>query len=51
MLLYCLKFRKKTERKTPKVARTKNGRTMLISKYAVCNSKQPKFIRGKEFTY
>ena len=35
MLLYCLKCRKNTESKNPKVARTKNGRIMLLSKYAV----------------
>ena len=32
MLLYCLKCRKNTESKNPKVAETKNGRIMLLSK-------------------
>ena len=34
---YCLKCRKNTESKNLKVVRTKNGRTMLLSKFAVCN--------------
>ena len=33
---YCLKCSKYTESKNPKVARTKNGRTMLLSKSAAC---------------
>ena len=39
MLSYCLKCRKNTECKKPKVARTKNGRIILLSKCAVCDSK------------
>ena len=39
MLSYCLKCRKNTESKNPKVARTKNGRIMLLSKRVVCDSK------------
>ena len=35
MLSYCLKCRKTTESKNPKVAKTKNGRIMLLSKCAV----------------
>ena len=38
MLFYCLKCRKNTENKNQKVARTKNGRIMLLSKFVVCNS-------------
>ena len=48
MLSYCLKYRKNTESKNPKVARTKNGRIMLLSKYAVCDSKKSKFIKQQE---
>ena len=36
---------KNTESKNPKVSRTKNGRIMLLSNYAVCNSKKSKFIK------
>ena len=39
MLSYCLKCKKKnTENIDPKVLKTKNGRTMLSSKCAVCSS-------------
>ena len=48
MLSYCLKCRKNTESKNPKVARTKTGRIMLLSKCAVCNSKKSKFIKQQE---
>ena len=48
MLLYCLKYSKSTECKNPKVARTKNGRIMLLLKCAVCDSKKPKFIKEQE---
>ena len=40
MFSYCLKCRKNTESKNPKVARTKNRRIMLLSKCAVCDSKK-----------
>ena len=36
----CLKCRKNTESKNPKAVRIKNGRIMLLSKCAVCNSKK-----------
>ena len=39
MLSHCLKCRKNTESKNPKVAKTKNGGIMLLSKCAVCDSK------------
>ena len=45
---YCLKCRKNTESKNPKVVRTKNGRIMLLSKCAVCDSKKSKFIKEQE---
>ena len=45
MLLVCLECRKNTESKNPKVFRTKNGRIVLLSKFAVCDSKNSKFIK------
>ena len=48
MLSYCFKCRKNTENTNPRVARTKNGRIMLLSKCAVCDSKKSKFIKQKE---
>ena len=44
MLSYCLKCRSNTESKNPKVVRTENGRVMLLSKCAVCNSKKLEFL-------
>ena len=48
MLLYCLKCRKNTENKNPKVAMTKNGKIMFLSKCAVWDSKKLKFIKEQE---
>ena len=39
MLSYCLKCRKNVVSKNPKIGRSKNGRIMLLSKCAVCDSK------------
>ena len=43
-----MKCRKNTESKNPKVARTRNGRIMLLSKCAVYDSKKSKFIKQQE---
>ena len=48
MLSYCLKCKKNTESKNPKVAKTRNRRIMLLSKCAVCSSKKSKFIKQQE---
>ena len=48
MLSYCLKCRKNKESKNPKVARIKNWRIMLLSKGAVCDGKNSKFIKEQE---
>ena len=42
MLLYCLKYRVNKESKNQKIAATKNGGIMLLSKCAVCDSKKIK---------
>ena len=47
MMSHCSK---NTESKNPKVARTKNGRTMLLSKCAVCDKKKSTFIKEEEAT-
>ena len=44
-MLSCLKCRKNTKSKNPKVVKTKNRRRMLLSKCAVCDSKKSKFIK------
>ena len=48
MLSHCLKCRKNTESKKPKVVMTKNGIIMLLSKRALCESKKLKFIKEEE---
>ena len=48
MLSDCLKCTKNTESKNPKVARTRNGRILLSSKYAVRDSKKSKYIKQQE---
>ena len=48
MLSYCLKHKKNTESKNAYVVKAKNGRIMLLSKCAVCDSKKPKFIKQRK---
>ena len=48
MKSHCLKCRKNTENINPRVSRTSNGRTMLLSKCAICDSKKSRFIRNQE---
>ena len=43
-----MKCRKNAESKNSKNARTKNGKIMLLSKYAVCGSKKSKFMKDQE---
>ena len=40
---YCFKCRKDTENVDPKVSRTSNGKIMILSKCAVCDSKKSRF--------
>ena len=48
MKSYCLKCRKNTENINLKVSKTSNGRTMLLSNCAICNSKNSRFIKNQE---
>ena len=41
-------YRKNTESKNPKVARTKNRRIMILSNCVVCERKKSKFIKRQE---
>ena len=50
MSSYCLKCRKNTKSKNPKLVNTKNRRIMLLSKCAVCDGKKSKFIKCKNLT-
>ena len=45
---YCLKCRKDTENINPRVSKTSNGRTMLLSKCAICASKKSTFFKSQE---
>ena len=48
MKSYCLKCRNDTDNINPKVSKTGNGRTMLLSKCAICGSKKSRFIKNQE---
>ena len=48
MLSYCLKYRKNTESINPKVSKTTNGKTMILSTCAICNCKKSKFIKEQQ---
>ena len=48
MLSYCLKCKKNTESINPKISATSNGKTMILSKYAICDAKKSKFIKKQE---
>ena len=48
MKSYCLKCRKDTENINLKISKTSNGRTMLLSKCAICDSKKSRFIKNQE---
>ena len=48
MKSYCLKCRKHTENINPRVSKTSNGRTMVLSKCAICDCKKSRFIKNQE---
>ena len=48
MLSYCLKCKKSTESINPKVSKTTNGKTMILSKCALCGNKKSKFIKEQQ---
>ena len=45
MLSYCLKCKKNTESINPKVSKTINSKTIILSKCAICGSKKSKFVK------
>ena len=45
---YCLKCRKNTESINPKISKTNNGKTMILSKCAICGGKKSRFIKKQE---
>ena len=48
MSSYCLKCRKNAEGINPRFLKTKNDKTMILSKCAICGSKKSRFIKNKE---
>ena len=48
MLSYCLKCKKNSESVNPKVLKTSNGSTMILSKCTICGSKKSKFIKEQQ---
>ena len=45
MKSYCFRCRKDTENINPRVSNTSNGRTMILSKCAICGGKKTRFIK------
>ena len=41
-------MQKNTDSIDPKVSATSNGRTMILSRCAICGSKKPKFVKKQE---
>ena len=48
MLSYCLKCKKNTESINPRVSKTINGKTMILSKCAICGNKKLKLIKKQD---
>ena len=48
MSSYCLKCKKNTENINPVVSKTSNGKTMILSKCAICGRKKSRFIKKQE---
>ena len=48
METYCLKCKKNTKNIDPKISSTSNGKSMILSKCAICGSKKSRFIRNQE---
>ena len=41
-------MQKNTESNDPKISATSNGKTMILSKCAICDAKKSKFIKKQE---
>ena len=48
MLSYCLKCKRNTGSIDAKVSAISNGKTMILSKCAICANKKSKFIKKQE---
>ena len=45
---YCLKCKNNTKKIDPEISSSSNGRTMILSKCAICSSKNSRFIKNQE---
>ena len=45
---YCVRYKKYTKNINPRVSNTSNGKTMILSKCAICGSKSSRFIKKKK---
>ena len=48
MKTYCVVFKKNTDNINSKMAKTKNGRVMLLSQCSVCGNKKSRFVKEQE---
>ena len=48
MKSYCLKSKKDTENISPRVSNTSNGRITILSKCAICGSKNQNLLKIKK---
>ena len=48
MKSYCLKYKKDAENIIPRASNTRNSRTIILSKCAICGSKKSRFIKNQE---
>ena len=45
---YCLKCKKYTKNINPQVSSTNNGKLMILSRCAICNTKKCRFVKKQE---
>ena len=45
---YCVRCKKYTKNINPRVSNSSNGKTMILSKCAMCGSKKSRFIKNQE---
>ena len=45
---YCLKCKKNIKNINPKISSSSNGKAIILSKCAVCDSKKSRFIKNQE---
>ena len=48
MKTYCVRCKKDTENINPRVSKTSNGKTIILSKCPISDSKKSRFIKNQE---